>query len=104
MAYKILAADSSPSALKAIHLAFQNSVYNIYTSDNGINALELLMQINPDAVVVGLALEGKDGYEIARYLKSGGQFRRIPVILLADAFDPPDKEKLKNLEFDALFQ
>lgn len=104
MPLKIFAADSSPSALKALHLAFQDSNYDLYTSEDGIEALEILMQIDPDAIVLGLSLPRKDGYEIGGFLKKGEQFKDTPLILLQDAFQEPDKEKLKSLKYNKLFQ
>ena len=104
MPYKIFAADSSPSALKALHLAFQDSNYDLYTSEDGIEALEILMQIDPDAIVLGLSLPRKDGYEIGGFLKKGEQFKDKPLILLQDVFQEPDEEKLKSLKYDKLFK
>ncbi len=104
MPYKIFAADSSPSALKALHLAFQDSNYDLYTSEDGIEALEILMQIDPDAIVLGLSLPRKDGYEIGGFLKKGEQFKDKPLILLQAVFQEPDEEKLKSLKYDKLFK
>jgi CheY-like chemotaxis protein len=101
---KILAADATTSVLRTIHLAFQDTEFDIYTSDNGVQALEILMQIEPDAVVLGLSLSRKDGYEIARYLKSGERFREVPLILLVDAFDSPDPKRLENLKSDLILR
>ena len=104
MPFKIFAADSSPSALKALHLAFQDSNYDLYTSEDGIEALEILMQVDPDAIVLGLSLPRRDGYEIGDFLKKGEQFKDKPLILLQDAFQEPDEEKLKSLKYDKIFK
>ena len=103
MPFKIFAADSSPSALKALHLAFQDSNYDLYTSEDGIEALEIIMQIDPDAIVLGLSLLRRDGYDIASFLKKEEQVKDKPLILLQDAFQEPDEEKLKSLKYDKLF-
>ena len=104
MPFKIFVADSSPSALKALHLAFQDSNYDLYTSEDGIEALEIIIQIDPDAIVLGLSLPRRDGYDIASFLKKEEQFKDKPLILLQDAFQEPDEEKLKSLKYDKLFK
>lgn len=104
MPFKIFAADSSTSALKALHLAFQDSNYDLYTSEDGVEALEILMQVEPDAIVLGLSLPKRDGYEISGFLKQGEQFVDTPLILLQDAFQEPDEEKLKSIKYDKLFK
>jgi len=99
---KVMAADATASSLRAIHMAFQETEFDVYTSEDGVQALELIMRIEPDAVVVGLSLPRKDGYEIARFLKSEDRFHNVPLILLRDAFDPPDPDKLGALTYDGL--
>ena len=62
------------------------------------------MQIDPDAIVLGLSLPRKAGYEIGGFLKKGEQFKDKPLILLQDVFQEPDEEKLKSLKYDKLFK
>lgn len=103
MVYKLLIADNSRSALKAIQMAFSEFDYEIYTYFDGNKLLEALKHVNPDALVLGLSLAGKDGYEITHFLNSREQYESLPLILLQDAFVPVKQEKCKDLRYSAIF-
>ena len=102
MAYRILVADSSPSALKALHLAFQNSHYDLYTSADGNEVMGLLAQVNPDAIVLGLSLPQADGYELALQIRQLEEFEHTPLILLQPAFEDLDEDRLTGLIYDEI--
>ena len=101
MAYRVLIADSSPSVLKTMHLAFQNSHYALYTTGDGGEVMGLLPQVKPDAIVLGLSLPRIDGYELARQLRKMKEFERIPLILLQAAFEEAGPGRGPQLRIDA---
>ncbi len=102
MAYRVFIADSSPSALKSMHMAFQDSSYDLYTSHDGRDVLGLIRQIRPDAVVLGLTLPHVDGFELALRLREMPEFQKTPLILLQAALADTDGARLSELEFDAV--
>ncbi len=102
MAYRVLIADSSPSALKALHLAFQDSHYDLYTTGDGGEVMGLLRQVKPDAIVLGLSLPRIDGYELALQLRGMKEFERIPLLLLQAAFEELEEDRLAELDCDEI--
>ena len=96
-------ADNSRSALKAIQMALSELDYDIQTYYDGNSLLEALEQENPDALVLGLSLAGKDGYEITHFVNSREQYASLPLILLGDAFIPIQEERCQDLNYSALF-
>ncbi|MFA9452272.1 MAG: PleD family two-component system response regulator [Candidatus Aminicenantaceae bacterium] len=102
MAYRVLVADSSPSALKALHMAFQNSHYDLYTSADGSEVMGLLPQVNPDAIVLGLSLPHADGYELALQIRRMEEFARTPLVLLQAAFEEFDEARVIGLVYDEI--
>lgn len=104
MAYKLIVADRSPSVQKAIQMAFSDSEFEIYPFDDGLEVVESLSQINPDAVLLSLSLPHKDGYEVGFLMKSQEKFRHISLILLKGAFEPLNKEKIAGLDYDEIVQ
>lgn len=99
MAYRVFIADSSPSALQAMHLAFQDSNYDLYTSREGSEALDLIRQIKPDAIVLALRLPNGDGYEIARALRDLPDCAQTPLILLQAAGEEIEEGRLSGLDY-----
>jgi DNA-binding response OmpR family regulator len=100
MSYRVLIADSSPSALKALHLAFQDSHYDLYTSGDGGEVMGLLQQVKPDAIVLGLSLLQIDGYELALQIRNTKEFEGTPLLLLRAAYEELDEARLAQLVYD----
>lgn len=51
----------------------------------------------PDLIVLDLNLPGKDGLSLLKYLKTDGQLRRIPVVVLTDSDSSKDISDAYNL-------
>jgi DNA-binding response OmpR family regulator len=104
MPYKVILADSSPSVQKVVQMAFSEPDFEVHTIEDGLQAIESLARINPDAVLLSLALPSRDGYEVGRYLRSREEFRKAGLVVLKNAFDPVDAERLRGLDCDEIVQ
>lgn len=104
MIYKIIVAVSSPSVQKAIQMAFPESEFEIYPFADGIEVMKSSSQIVADAVLLSLSLPPNDGYEVGFHLKRQEKFKQIPLILLKGAFEPLDRKKIADLDFDEIVE
>jgi DNA-binding response OmpR family regulator len=104
MPYKVILADASPSVQKVVQMAFSEPEFELHTMEDGLKAIESLARINPDAVLLSLALPSRDGYEVGRYLRSREEFRKAGLVLLKNAFEPVDAEKLRGIDYDEIVQ
>ena len=98
MPYLIAVADASVSVQKALQLVFPEPEDKVAAFDDGLAFLNALPDLRPDAILAAPNLPGRDGYEIARFLKGREEYRRVPLILLRGAFEPLDEERLIGLE------
>jgi DNA-binding response OmpR family regulator len=104
MPYKVILAETSPSVQKVIQMAFPEPEFEVHTIEDGLQAIESLPRINPDAVLLSLALPSRDGYEVGRYLQSQEDFRKAGLVLLKNAFEPVDSERLRGIDYDEIVQ
>jgi DNA-binding response OmpR family regulator len=104
MPYKVILADASPSVQKVVQMAFSEPDFEIHTIEDGLQVIESLAGISPDAVLLSLALPSRDGYEVGRYLRSREEFRKAGLVLLKNAFEPVDAERLRGLDHDEIIQ
>jgi CheY-like chemotaxis protein len=104
MKYKILVGDSSPSFQKLLQMSFPDSEFEIVTLNDGQEVMNSLDQINPDAFLLNLSLSQKDGYELAEHINNQESFKHAPLILVKEAFEPLEKERLEMIEFDHIVQ
>jgi DNA-binding response OmpR family regulator len=104
MPYRVILADASLSVQKVIQMAFPEFDFEVHTFDDGLPAIEALARVRPDAVLLSLALPTRDGYEVGRYLRSREEFRKVGLILLKNAFEPVDEERLRGIDHDQIVE
>lgn len=104
MSYKILVADDSPSIQKLIQMSFPSDEFELFPFNDGQEVLDSLSRIKPDAVLMNLSLPQKDGYELGEHIRNQEEFMEVPLILIKDAFEPLDKDRLEGFQFDELVQ
>lgn len=104
MPYKVILADPSPSVQKVVQMAFPEPEFEVQAIEDGLQVIEALERNDPDAVLLSPDLPSRDGYEVGQYLRSRKEGRNVALILIKNAFEPLDGEKLEGLECDAIIQ
>ncbi len=92
MAAKLLLAEDSLIIQRVFELTLKQSGISITVVDNGVDAVRLAKEISPDLVVADVSLPGKDGFEVARELRSRIRAARSPSSSLP-ALSPLDEER-----------
>ncbi len=83
MSYKILVVDDEKNILELIAYNVKRDGHIVYTSDNGINALQKVKDLKPDLIIMDIMLPGQDGLEICRQLRFDPETAGIPIIILS---------------------
>ena len=102
MAAKLLLAEDSRIIQKVFELTLKTSGISLTVVDNGIDAVRLAREISPNLVVADVSLPGKDGFEVAKELRStetGGSF---PVLILAGSLSPLDEDRYRSCGADGV--
>jgi DNA-binding response OmpR family regulator len=102
MAYKLILADPSPSVQKVVQMAFSEPEFEIQVIEDGLQVIETIARIDPDAILLSSTLPSRDGYEVGRYLRRREEFRKVALILLKNAFESLDEERANEIRFDAV--
>ena len=80
--YLVLVADDSIDNLTIISLDLQQNGYRVATATNGEEAVRVAAMINPDLILMDLAMPGIDGLESTRQIRLTEDLKDIPVIAL----------------------
>jgi CheY-like chemotaxis protein len=75
----ILVVDDRPDARYALVRTLSGAGYDVRETATGRDALRLARQF-PDLIVLDIALQDIDGFEVCRRLKADAVTRRIPVV------------------------
>jgi len=104
MPYKVIVADSSPSAQRAAQFALTEPEFEIHMFGDGWKVIQALPDINPDAILLSLQLPSMDGYDVGLYIRTQEAFNQCALILMRGAFEALDLRKISPIEYDGLIQ
>jgi signal transduction histidine kinase/DNA-binding response OmpR family regulator len=78
----VLVVDDDDDALALVLAMLGESSYEVETARDGREAMEIISQKSPDAIVLDLMLPEMDGFEVVHRLSVNAAWRNTPVILL----------------------
>ena len=93
MSHKLLLADDSHTIQRVVELTFANEDIDVVTVDDGAQAIAAIERDEPDIVLADVSMPGKNGYDVASFVRSDSARTGIPVVLLTGAFEPLDEER-----------
>jgi two-component system response regulator MprA len=79
-AVTVLIVDDDRAVREALRRALALAEYEVQFAEDGVQAIELVAQALPDAVVLDIGLPGIDGLEVCRRLRRLGN--RVPILML----------------------
>ncbi len=80
---KILIVEDEPDIVEIMQVMLEDAGYLIETSNQGNELQQLDAHLLPDLIILDVLIYGKDGRELARYLKSQPQTMHIPILMVS---------------------
>lgn len=99
--YRILVVDDDPDLIQILTLSLESD-FEVVTSSNGIEALEVLPKCEPDIFIIDVMMPMMSGFELVRRIKYSPEYYDSPVILLSGR-DSPENIKRGYAEGVDLF-
>ncbi|MFP4346410.1 MAG: response regulator [Anaerolineales bacterium] len=85
---KILVVEDELALRETLEYNLQRQGYDVLTTANGVNAIDLAKAEEPDLILLDLMLPGLDGFEVCRILR---QDMNVPILMLTAKADEIDK-------------
>lgn len=98
---KILIVDDEPNIVMALDYAFQKNDFQVFIARDGQEALDLLQNETPDAIILDIMMPKVDGYETLRQVKQNKKLANTKVVMLSAKNKESDIEKGLSLGADA---
>lgn len=96
----IMMVDDEPIMLEIIQALLQDAGYrNFIPVERSSQSIRMVMQSNPDLLLLDLDMPEINGYEVLSTIRSSTDYQHLPVIILTASTEPGDK--LKALELGA---
>jgi putative two-component system response regulator len=95
----LLIIDDEPVARLSLEALLSGEGYELHFSDNGLEGLEMAIDLHPDVILLDVMLPTVDGYEVCHRLRCEPSLAEIP-ILFVTALDDRDS-RLRGIEAGA---
>lgn len=95
----VLIVDDDPTAREALVAILEGEGYELHLAQDGIRALQLLNQLQPDLILLDVMMPGMTGFEVCQRIRATPALAEVPIILLT-ALDDPDS-RLRGIESGA---
>jgi diguanylate cyclase (GGDEF)-like protein len=96
----IMMIDDEPIMLEILQVLLEDAGYkHVIPVDRSIQAVDRIIQTDPDILLLDLDMPEVDGYEVLQAVRAHEQFSFLPVIILTASSDP--KSRLRALELGA---
>lgn len=89
---RILVVDDEPVNVELLDGILSND-FEIIRAFNGNDALTQVEKFLPDLILLDIIMQGMNGYEVCRKLKGNEKTISIPIILISNLKDKPDRIK-----------
>lgn len=89
--FNILVADDDKNTRLLLRAVLEGEKYNVFTAENGEEALEILDREHIDLVVLDIMMPRMDGYEFTRTLRESDN--NLPVLMVSAKQYPSDKRQ-----------
>ncbi|MEP7137705.1 MAG: response regulator [Chloroflexota bacterium] len=89
-AKKIVIVEDEPAAADLFEEMLRINQYEVIKTHNGGNALSIIQNEMPDAVLLDIMMPDISGIEVLRFMRREPRLRRIPVVIVSAKALPSD--------------
>ncbi|MBV7433480.1 response regulator [Cardiobacteriaceae bacterium TAE3-ERU3] len=97
---KIMVVDDSVTMRKVGLRLLDKHGYEAQAAKDGIDALELLPQFEPDLILLDIEMPRMDGYEFAKQLRAQARYAHTPIIMITSRTGEKHRAKADEIGVD----
>jgi DNA-binding response OmpR family regulator len=101
---RVLLADDSPQALRLAEQILKSQGLEVVSVTDGAIAMRRLSDVKPDVLIIDVYLPTKNGFDLARFMRSEPEFRDIPIIFAAAPIDEFNETDAMNAGADYIIR
>lgn len=95
--HRLLVVDDDPNVAEMVRQLLGDTGYQIETAGDGEQALQLIQQAPPDAILLDLLMPRMDGFGLLGELSKSPQYKDIPIVVLtAKTLTAAERELLQT--------
>ncbi|NLB18289.1 MAG: response regulator transcription factor [Syntrophomonadaceae bacterium] len=82
MSAKVLVVDDEANIVELIKFNLEKNGFTVIAAYDGLDAINLVEQTDPDLVILDIMIPAMDGLEVCRLMKQSVRHRNLPIIML----------------------
>ena len=95
MSLTVLAVDDSRTMRDMIRMALLPAGFTVYVAEDGIDGLEVLDGIEPDAIITDINMPRMDGFGFIDAVRTQDKHRATPILVLTTESAPELKQRAR---------
>jgi CheY-like chemotaxis protein len=96
----IVVVDDNVDAAETLAMLLQLINHQVHIAYDGPSAIELVLRVKPDAVLLDIGLPGFDGYQVARELRKQSHLSSLVLIALSGYGQEEDRRRAREAGFN----
>jgi two-component system chemotaxis response regulator CheY len=92
----ILTVDDSRTMRAMLHLALTDAGFSVAQAEDGVQGLEALETIAPDAIVTDINMPRLDGFGFIEGVRRRDTHRAVPILVLTTESDSEKKDRARR--------
>ena len=92
----VVVVDDDLTFLEELEEVLCSNGYTVESVSDPVAAVQTIRKATPDAVLLDLKMDGKDGFDIAKELFQNAVTAKIPVIAMTAHYSEDELERLKS--------
>lgn len=94
---KVMVVDDSITVRRVSTRLLERYGLEVITARDGMEAISLLQQTQPDLMLLDVEMPRMDGYELAQYIRSNALLRHLPIIMITSRMGDKHRERALTL-------
>ena len=97
MGKRVLLIEDEPNIIEAISFILSRDGWTVHTHEDGTTAMDKVLAMPPDMIILDVMLPGRSGFDILRDLRASRVTADIPVMMLTARGQEKDRELAARL-------
>ena len=96
----IMVVDDSLTVRKITSRLLEREGFQVVTAKDGVDALEQLVDMKPDVMLLDIEMPRMDGFDLARNVRADARLRDIPIIMITSRMADKHRNYAKEIGVD----
>jgi len=100
LAGTVMVVDDSLTVRKITGRLLARAGYHVLTARDGVDALEQLLDIVPDVMLVDIEMPRMDGFDLTRNIRADERLKRVPIIMITSRIADKHRNYAREIGVD----